>query len=279
MLKTLADNNAKIVVGTDISNPYTIAGFSLHEEMSLWQDAGIPPYQILMLARRKCAEMIGYESRLGTIEKEKDADLLLLKHNPVEDINNAKTIAGVMTKGRWHTQAELKSMLDEVSGKYASAMQRSTIRNSHFIKLLVLFMFLSYLSTFVIRPVLFIFNKGQLESIKTADNNIKKYRIRILVILISSISLVLLFLLLTLPEYMFQSGISTLFITDLLTKSKILMPSVILLFLTALSIPFSILWVRNNLSPFRKWHTLSIISASTILLVLLNYWGLFKILV
>ncbi len=273
LLKILADNNANIVVGTDVSNPYTIAGFSLHEELSLWQDAGVAPYQILLSATKKCAEMIGQESRFGTVEKGKDADLLLLKHNPLEDINNTKSIAGVMTKGTWHPETELNSMLDNIAAKNASGMQRLTIRNSYFIKLLVLFMFLSFLSTFILRPVLFFFKKDELQKIKTADNNIKKYRIRTLVILISSISVILMFLLLTLPEYMFQGGISTLFI-DLLTKIEILLPVINLIFLLALSILVSILWVKNKLSLFRKWHTISVITASTTLIVLLDYWGL-----
>ncbi len=273
LLKTLADNNANIVTGTDVSNPYTIAGFSLHDELSLWQDAGIAPYQILLSATQKCAKMIRQESRFGTVEKGKDADFLLLKHNPLEDINNTKSISGVMTKGSWHPKAELNSMLNEVAIKYASGMQRSTIRNSYFIKLLVLFMFLSFLSTFIIRPVLFFFNKAKLDLIKTTDYNIKKYRIRTLIILINSISLILLLLLLTLPEYMFQGGISTLFI-DLVSKIEILLPFIILILLILLSILFSILWVKNNLSPFRKWHTILVITASTTLIVLLDYWGL-----
>ncbi len=276
LLKTLADNNANIVTGTDVSNPYTIAGFSLHEELSIWQDAGIAPYQILLSSTRKCAEMIGEESRLGTIEKGKDADLVLLKKNPLKDINNTKSIVGVMTKGSWYPESELKSMLAEIAAKNASGMQRLTIRNSYFIKSLLLFMFLSFLSTLIIRPFLFFFNKNKLEVIKAADNNMKKYYIRTLVIVISSLSLILLLVLLTLPEFVLQSGISIIFITDLLTRIEILLPSVILLFLIALCILYSILWVRNNLSLFRKWHTLSVISAATILLVLLNYWGLFK---
>ncbi len=277
LLKTLADNNANIVTGTDVSNPYTIAGFSLQEELSIWQDAGIAPYQILLSATKKCAEMIGEESRLGTIEKGKDADLVLLKKNPLKDINNTKSIAGVMTKGSWYSEAVLKSMLDKVAANNASAAQRLTIRNSHFVKLLVLFMFLSFLSTFIIRPVLFFFMKAKLQKIKTADNDTKKYRIRFLVIIISAISFILLLVLLTLPEPLFQSSLSILFKTDLLTNIEILLPLVILIFLVVLCILFSIALVKNKLSSFRKWHTLSVISAAIILLLLLNYWGLLRL--
>lgn len=278
LLKILANNNANIVTGTDTQNEYVVPGFSLHKELSIWQDAGLTPYQILLAATRNCAEMLGYESRLGTIEKHKDADLVLLKNNPLEDIKNTKSIVGVMTKGSWHAKAELDLMLDEVAAKHVSAMQKTTIRNNHYMKLLVLVMFLTLLSTFVIRPVLFVFNKRQLESIKSTDSSIKKYRIRFLVILISTISLIILALLAILPEYQLQYGIPTIFTPDLLTRCKMLIPFVNLILLAALSILFSIALLRNDLSSFRKWHTLSIISVSTILFVLLNYWGLLRLL-
>jgi len=229
-------------------------------------------------ATRNGAEMMGYETRLGTIEKEKDADLILLKNNPLEDIKNTKSIAGVMTKGSWYSKAELNSMLDEVAAKHVSAMQKTTIRNNHYMKLLVLVMFLTLLSTFVIRPVLFVFNKSKLESIKSSDSSIKKYRIRFLVISVSTISLIILSLLATLSEPQLQYGLPTIFTPDLLTRCKMLIPFVNLILLVALCILFSIALLRNNLSSFRKWHTLSIISVSTILFLLLNYWGLLRLL-
>ncbi|RPI74624.1 MAG: hypothetical protein EHM45_18105 [Desulfobacteraceae bacterium] len=115
LLKVLFDNGARIVAGTDTGNPFVIAGFSLHEELQYMNEAGLTPYQVLLTTTKNAAEMLGYERRLGTIEKGKDADLVLLDKNPLEDIKNTKTIAGVMVKGVWLPKELLQSMLAEVA--------------------------------------------------------------------------------------------------------------------------------------------------------------------
>ena len=78
-------------------------------------EAGLTPYQVLLTTTKNAAEMLGYEKRLGTIEAGKDADLVLLDKNPLEDIKNTKTIAGVMVKGVWLPKEQLQSMLAEVA--------------------------------------------------------------------------------------------------------------------------------------------------------------------
>jgi imidazolonepropionase-like amidohydrolase len=78
-------------------------------------EAGLTPYQVLLTTTKNAAEMLGYEKRLGTIEKGKDADLVLLDKNPLGDIKNTKTIAGVMVKGVWLPKEQLQSMLAEVA--------------------------------------------------------------------------------------------------------------------------------------------------------------------
>jgi imidazolonepropionase-like amidohydrolase len=78
-------------------------------------EAGLTPYQVLLTTTKNAAEMLGYEKRLGTIEAGKDADLVLLDKNPLGDIKNTKTIAGVMVKGVWLPKEQLQSMLAEVA--------------------------------------------------------------------------------------------------------------------------------------------------------------------
>ena len=117
-LKMLYNRGARIVAGTDVGNPYVIAGFSLHEEFQLMHEAGLTPYQVLLTGTKNAAEMLGIEERLGTIEAGKDADLVLLNKNPLEDIKNTKTIAGVMTKGVWFSNEELQHILDKIEKKF-----------------------------------------------------------------------------------------------------------------------------------------------------------------
>lgn len=278
LLNTLTNNKANIVAGTDVGNPYLVAGFSLHEELSIMQDAGLTPFQVLLSATRNCAEMLGYESRLGTIEKGKDADLVLLKNNPLENINNTKSIVGVMTKGSWYPKEELNSMLEMVAAKKNPLKQKSTIHNNVFMKLIVLILILTFLSTFLTRPVLYVFNRNKLNSLISDNVHITKYRIRFLVISVSIISFICLILVATLPEAAIQNGLPTTLIgVPELLRYELLLPFVNLIILIPLLILYTIALLRNYFSTYRKWHTLLIISASIISLVLCNYWGFIKL--
>ncbi len=89
----------KIYAGTDTSAA-TSPGLSLHHEMQLLVDAGLTPMQAIMAATAYGAELLGLERRIGTVEKGKVADLVLLDANPLQDIANTKTISSVIKDGR-----------------------------------------------------------------------------------------------------------------------------------------------------------------------------------
>jgi len=56
---------------------------------------------------------LGTIEKVGTVEKGKQADLILLNANPLADISATENRAGVMLKGKWHTQQELNDWLDQ----------------------------------------------------------------------------------------------------------------------------------------------------------------------
>lgn len=118
MLRTLHQQGANLVAGTDVGNPYVIAGFSLHDELKLMNNVGMTPYEVLLTTTVNAAKMIGQEGRLGTVEEGKDADLLLLNRNPLKNIENTKRISGVMVKGTWVPKRSLRRMLKQVEKRY-----------------------------------------------------------------------------------------------------------------------------------------------------------------
>jgi imidazolonepropionase-like amidohydrolase len=102
-----------IVAGTDVANPYCVPGFSLHDELQLLVEAGLSPMHALRAATYRPAEFLGKLDSLGSVEKGKIADLVLLDANPLENISNTTKIAAVMFGGKLFGRMELNKMLVE----------------------------------------------------------------------------------------------------------------------------------------------------------------------
>jgi imidazolonepropionase-like amidohydrolase len=100
------------LAGTDTpSGVYIFPGFSLHEELQRFVAAGFTPLAALQTATLNPAKFLGKETELGTVEKGKLADLVLLDRNPLDNIANTQKIAAVIVNGRYLSRAELDKML------------------------------------------------------------------------------------------------------------------------------------------------------------------------
>lgn len=104
-----------LMVGTDLVVPGIIPGYSVHEEMVIWQEAGIPPADVLRSATLVPAQFMGLAERLGTVAEGKTASLVLLTANPLEDIRNAQVIEAVFLRGQYYSRADLDRLLDEAA--------------------------------------------------------------------------------------------------------------------------------------------------------------------
>ena len=103
-----------ILAGTDTSNPLCMPGFSLHDELALLVKAGLTPMEALQTATLNPARFNNREKDLGTVEKGKIADLILLDANPLVDISNTQKIASVIYGGKLLLRADLDKMLADV---------------------------------------------------------------------------------------------------------------------------------------------------------------------
>ena len=103
-----------LMTGTDLSIPYTFAGFSLHDELGLFVQAGLTPMEALQAATRNPGVFLGELSSQGTIERGKIADLVLLDANPLENIRNTQRINAVFRNGRYLRKQTLQKMLADV---------------------------------------------------------------------------------------------------------------------------------------------------------------------
>lgn len=91
MLKALHDNGIQLVPGSD-----AMAAFTIHREIELYAEAGIPVADVLRIATLDSARITGVDDRKGSIEVGKDADLMLIDGNPFDDISSIRRAVLVM---------------------------------------------------------------------------------------------------------------------------------------------------------------------------------------
>ena len=91
------------VVGTDGGVP----GFSVYREMELYVKAGMTPMDAIRSATSVPAKAMRMDGDVGTLERGKRADLLVLDANPLDDISNIRTVRLVMKDGKLFESAAL----------------------------------------------------------------------------------------------------------------------------------------------------------------------------
>lgn len=88
-----------------------IPGFCVHDELARMVAGGLTPLAALQTATVNPARYLGRESTLGTVAAGRQADLVLLDANPLEDIGNVRRIRAVITAGRLFDRTALDQLL------------------------------------------------------------------------------------------------------------------------------------------------------------------------
>jgi imidazolonepropionase-like amidohydrolase len=103
IVKALHDAGVPIVAGTDEGIP----GHSVHREIELYVEAGFTPMEALQAATIVSARAMKLDAELGTIERGKRADLVVLDTNPLDQIRNIRSVRWTITCGRMYDAAKL----------------------------------------------------------------------------------------------------------------------------------------------------------------------------
>ena len=114
LVKALHGAGVRLLAGTDTGALDCYAGLSLQDELELMVQAGLTPLEALQTATRNASGYLGREADLGTIERGKLADMVLLDANPLDDIHNIRKINCVMTNGKLLQHDDLKKLLSDV---------------------------------------------------------------------------------------------------------------------------------------------------------------------
>ncbi len=95
LVRTLHAAGVRLVAGTDVQ----LWGFSLHRELELYVEAGIPAAEVLRLATHGAATVVGRADELGSIAPGKRADLILVDGDPLARISDLRRVSLVMKGG------------------------------------------------------------------------------------------------------------------------------------------------------------------------------------
>jgi len=104
--KKLTDAGVKVNMGSHGQ----IQGIGAHWELWMLQMGGLTPLQALRCATQNGADYIGMGNQIGSLEKGKLADLVVMEKNPLEDIRNTESITNVMVNGRLYDAETMNEM-------------------------------------------------------------------------------------------------------------------------------------------------------------------------
>lgn len=131
LVKELHRAGVRLLAGTDTGALDCYPGFSLQDELELLVQAGLTPLEALQTATRNVGEYLAKQSDVGTIERGKLADLVLLDANPLDDIRNVRKIHAVVANGKLLQRDDLQRMLREVEESCKKENESATPPGKH----------------------------------------------------------------------------------------------------------------------------------------------------
>jgi imidazolonepropionase-like amidohydrolase len=117
LVKALHDAGAGLLLGSDAPQILNVPGFSIHDELDLLVEAGLTPAEALTTGTVNPARFFAEENRFGRVAEGLEADLVLTRENPLQQIDTLRHPLGVMLTGRWLSESELRAGLERIAQK------------------------------------------------------------------------------------------------------------------------------------------------------------------
>jgi hypothetical protein len=100
IIKKLHEADVTIICSTDAGIGVTVPGFSIHQELAFYKEAGLSNYEVLQTATVNASKTHSIMNDMGTIEVGKIANLILIDDNPLLDLSVLQNPSAVFIKGR-----------------------------------------------------------------------------------------------------------------------------------------------------------------------------------
>lgn len=118
LLAKMNEGGARILMGTDSPQVFSVPGFSLHREVRAMAEAGMNPFEILSSGSRAVGEYFAKSDLFGLVAPGHRADLVLYGENPLEDVEHLARVEGVMVRGRWLSEKAIEAGLEAIAERY-----------------------------------------------------------------------------------------------------------------------------------------------------------------
>ncbi|MGY6631985.1 MAG: amidohydrolase family protein [Wenzhouxiangella sp.] len=114
LIGALHEAGALILLGADAPQILQVPGDAIHHELEIYVASGLSPAEALATGTTHIARYLNQPAH-GCLEAGCIADLVLLEANPLDDIQNTRTIQGVMRAGQWFDRERLDTELDAIA--------------------------------------------------------------------------------------------------------------------------------------------------------------------
>ncbi|MFH6770282.1 amidohydrolase family protein [Gaetbulibacter aquiaggeris] len=105
------------ICGTDAGIGVTLPGFSIHQELAFYKEAGLSNYEVLKTATINASKTHSIMNNMGTIEVGKIANLLLVDENPLVELSSLENPIYVFVKGRKLNRETLNSYNEKAKNR------------------------------------------------------------------------------------------------------------------------------------------------------------------
>jgi hypothetical protein len=123
MILPLRDAGIPLLAGTDTGFPFVLPGFGLHEELKYLVAAGLGPLEAIRAATINPVTFLGKKDRLGSVEKGKLADLIIVNADPMLNIQSLRFPEAVIANGKLYDRSALNNELKQVATRVRLAHQ------------------------------------------------------------------------------------------------------------------------------------------------------------
>ena len=126
-IREMHEAGIELLAGTDTGVINLYPGSSLHDELAIFvKDIGMTPAEAIERATRRSARFLRIGDSVGTIERGKIADLVLIDGDPLIDITNTRRISAVVLRGQYYDHSGLEKIARRCSPRPTSRLMMGT---------------------------------------------------------------------------------------------------------------------------------------------------------